>query len=62
MMKTEYESPEFELFYDGLYGAGYVRRKTDGAETLLITGNDMGDLRRFINRARTNEGRRRKIA
>lgn len=60
MMMREYETALFAVYYDGLYGVGYIQRKSDGAETLLITGSDMVELRRTLNRAKTNAGSTRK--
>lgn len=61
MMLVDVETLNFELWYDARYGYGFVRRKADGAETPLITGSEMVDLRRQFNRARTN-GTSKRIA
>lgn len=60
MMIPDVETGRFTVFFDGLYGAGYIRREADGAETMLITGSDMADLRRDLNRAKTNATSRRR--
>lgn len=60
MMLVDCETSRYAVYYDSLYGVGYVRRKADGAETLLITGSDMVQFRRTLNRARTNAGSKRK--
>ena len=40
MMMRDYETARYAVYYDGLYGVGYVQRKSDGAETLLILRMD----------------------
>lgn len=60
MMRIDYETPRYAVYYDSLYGVGYVARKADGAATLLITGSDMVELRRDLNRAKTNATSKRK--
>lgn len=60
MILIDHETPRYAVYYDALYGVGYVERKVDGAATLLITGSDMTELRRTLNRAKTNAGSKRK--
>ena len=60
MIEIEYETCRYGLYYDSLYGVGYVQWKADGAETGLITGYDMVELRRNLNRAKTNAGSKHK--
>ena len=60
MMLSDYETCSYALYYDSLYGVGFVERKADGERTLLMTGTDMVELRRTLNRARTNAGSKRK--
>lgn len=60
MMAIEHETERFELWYHSRYGEGVIRRKADGAETPMITGTDMVELRRQLNSMRTNgAGKRR---
>jgi hypothetical protein len=54
MSRIEYESARYVLVYFDLYGVGYICRNADNIETDLITGMEMCDLRRYINRAKTN--------
>ena len=60
MMEVDYETPRYALHYDPRYGFGFIRRTSDGAETPLITGSDMAELRRTLNRAKTNATSKRK--
>ena len=60
MTEVDYETPLHELHYDARYGIGFIRRKSDGIETPLITGSDMTELRRTLNRAKTNATSKRK--
>ena len=60
MMEVDCETPRFALHYDSRYGIGFIRRKSDSAETPLITGNEMTELRRMLNRAKTNATSKRK--
>lgn len=60
MMLRDYETDRFAVYYDSLYGVGYVERKADRASTFLITGSDMVELRRGLNRAKTNATSKRK--
>jgi hypothetical protein len=60
MMEVDCETARHELHYDARYGIGFIRRKRDGAETPLIDGSDMTELRRTINRAKTNATSKRK--
>ena len=59
-MVRDCETPHFAVHYDSLYGVGYIERKADGMTTALITGTDMVELRRMLNRARTNATSKRK--
>ena len=60
MMEVDCETPHFALHYDSRYGIGFIRRKSDGVETPLIAGSDMTELRRTLNRAKTNATSKRK--
>jgi hypothetical protein len=60
MMEIDYETPRYALFYDARSGIGFIRRKRDVADTPIITGSDMTDLRRLLNRAKTNASSKRK--
>ena len=60
MMEVDCETPHYALHFDARYGIGFIRRKSDGAETPLITGSDMTEIRRTLNRAKTNATSRRK--
>jgi hypothetical protein len=60
MMEVDCETLRYALHYDGRYGIGFIRRKSDGIETPLVTGSDMTDLRRTLNRAKTNATSTRK--
>ena len=60
MMEIDYETPRYALFYEARYGIGFIRRKSDSAETPLMTGSDMAELRRMLNRAKTNATSKRK--
>ena len=60
MMALDSETPRYALHYDARSGVGVIRRKSDGAETPLITGSDMTEIRRTLNRAKTNSTSTRK--
>lgn len=60
MMHLDREGDHYALYYDGCHGVGFVLRKADGARTPLITGSDMVELRRMLNRAWTNATSTRK--
>ena len=60
MTEVNCETPNYALHYDARYGIGFIRRKSDGAETPLITGSDMTEIRRTLNRAKTNSTSTRK--
>ena len=59
-MQVDCETPHYTLHYDARYGIGFIRRKSDGIDTPLITGSDMTELRRTLNRAKTNATSKRK--
>ena len=59
-MQVDCETPHYALHYDARYGIGFIRRKSDGIDTPLITGSDMTELRRTLNRAKTNATSKRK--
>jgi hypothetical protein len=59
-MEIEYETPRYALFYNSRSGIGFIRRKRDVADTPIITGSEMTDLRRLLNRAKTNATSKRK--
>lgn len=59
-MMVDHETPHYALHYDSRLGIGFVRRKSDGAESPLITGSEMTELRRTMNRAKTNATSKRK--
>jgi hypothetical protein len=61
MMEVDCETPHYALHYDARYGIGFIRRKSDGIETPLITGSDMTELRRTLNRAKTNATSKRRL-
>jgi hypothetical protein len=60
MMEVDCETPRHALFYHTCSGIGLVRRKRDGAETPPIGGNEITELRRLLNRAKTNATSKRK--
>ena len=60
MMVLDYETSRYAVCYESLYGIGYILRKADWVTTELITGSDMVELRRTLNRAKTNGGCTRK--
>jgi hypothetical protein len=60
MMEVDCETTRYSLHYDTSSGIGLVRRKHDGAETPPIGGNEMTELRRLLNRAKTNATSKRK--
>lgn len=60
MMRLDVETSRYALYYDCRYKVGCVGRKADGVTTRLIIGRDMMELRRTLNRARTNAGSKRK--
>lgn len=59
-MLCEIETARYRLFYDARYGVGYIARREGGAESALITGTEMTELRRQLNRARTNATSKRR--
>ena len=54
------ETPRYALHYDSRYGIGFVKCSADGATTPLITGSDLVEFRRALNRAKTNATSERK--
>ena len=60
MMKIDYETPRYAIYYDARSGIGFIRRKGENAETPLVTGSDITELRRMLNRAKTNATSKRK--
>jgi hypothetical protein len=60
MMEIDYETPRYALFYSARSGIGFIRRKRDVADTPIITGDEMTELRRMLNRAKTNATSKRK--
>jgi hypothetical protein len=59
-MRIDYETSRYTLFHDARGGVGFIRRKSDRVETPLITGSDLTQLRRMLNRAKTNATSKRK--
>ena len=60
MMTIDYETPRYALYYDARAGIGLIRRKRDDTESVLITGSEVTELRRMLNRAKTNATSKRK--
>jgi hypothetical protein len=54
MMEVDCETARYSLHYDARSGIGLVRRKRDGAETPPIRESEITELRRLLNRAKTN--------
>ena len=61
MMILDCVTQRYALYYDRHQGIGYVERSRDGAKTHLVTGRNMMQLRRNLNRARTNATAKRKL-
>jgi hypothetical protein len=60
MTEVDHETRNYALHYDSRLGIGFIRRKSDGAESPLITGSELTELRRSLNRAKTNATSKRK--
>ena len=49
----EHEGRAFSWHYNGLYGVGCFRRKSDAALSNFETGSDCNDVRRSLNRLKS---------
>jgi hypothetical protein len=59
-MRIDYETPHYALYYDARSGTGLILRRADSDMTPPITGDELAELRRMLNRAKTNATSKRR--
>jgi hypothetical protein len=59
-MKIDYETPHYALYYDACSGTSLILRRADLGMTPPIIGDELTELRRMLNRAKTNATSKRR--